>query len=350
MKHYLVIALFFNFSPGTSFAQLSSWFHDLKGCWLEDGRKTASFTLWELADDQTIQNSTYSLLCGDTILLYTQTVHFSEKQATLDLYADGKTQYFQLVSSHTNTLIWKNMTSNALPLELRWTLTYGKYLRMSTDNQEKEFTKAKQKDQSLHWTFGAALGGNISNYAHAITSNHFLTRNNIALGEGQTGMLGGLDFSFQFNLHSPVRRAGLSAELGLIQRNIGIKGSFFSKQAVNNREGYYRTNNLCAALIPTFYLDKHHRLALQTGFYGALLHRVQFIGRSSTSAKDLNEKALHNPENDIDLERGVLVGFRYKMIQTGMLKPQLFMRYYHGINSTHVRAFTLGLATDFQIR
>ncbi|MBL7807506.1 MAG: hypothetical protein JNN28_06825 [Saprospiraceae bacterium] len=348
MKHYFVIALIFNLMPTSTFAQLGAWFHDLEGCWVEDGRKSASFILWEPAEHQTIRNSTYSLLCGDTLLLHTMLIHFTEKNATLEIHTEDETQYFQLYSFNNNTLKWKNNEPDGLPQQLSWTISLGKNLQMRTDDLETDFTRVKEKDQILKWTLGVSLGGNMSNYGNAITFNHFLWRNNISSGKGTTEMLGGFDFAFRMGLQSPLKTLGLSAEMGITQRNVGIHGSFYSKDlGTLDRDGYYRTNSLYAAFIPEFYLDRMHRIAIQSGFYAVLTHNVQFMGHYNTRVLEQNQSKSMNPSNDIDMERGFLLGLQYRVVQTGALKPELFMRYCHGINSTHVRALTIGVATDF---
>jgi hypothetical protein len=57
-----------------------------------------------------------------------------------------------------------------------------------------------------------------------------------------------------------------------------------------------------------------------------------------------------SPGDDIDNERGFLFGMNYRVTSLKHLRPQVYLRYTHGVNNTNVRAISLGAAVDLEIR
>jgi hypothetical protein len=332
------------------FGQVSETLKNLEGSWYQETRNSITYSNWQKSGDQTFENRTFSLVCGDTIYLSRALLVFTEAVATLTVFGAGEPQRYRLTSFDNGHLAWENEASDGIPKNLNWKFLRGGYCSLIEDGVETDFRKSFRQPFKLR--FRASLGANMSQYANPVGSNRFLANLNIAAAQGKTQMLPGTEAAISVGMLFPSAPMCLNFELGMAYRKVGVEGSFYNARTatLSVRDGEYRNYNYYLAVIPEVFLGEHRNFSLSAGFYSDVIQQRFFRGISSATNADSPNPFMDNVSNDLNLEHGMMFGVQYRVPALNHLHPSVYLRYTHGMNNTNVRALTLGISTDFEIR
>lgn len=332
------------------FGQLSETLKNLEGSWYQETRNSITYSNWQKSGDQTLENRTFSLVCDDTIYLSRALLVFTGDVATLTVISDGQPQRYLLSSFDNGHLTWENESSEGLPKNLSWKFLYGGYFTLISDGIETDFRKNVRQPFKLR--FRASMGANMSQYANPVGSNRFLANLNVAAAQGKTQMLPGAEAAISVGMLFPSAPMCLNFELGMAYRKVGVEGSFYNARTatLSVRDGQYRNYNYYLAVVPEVFLGKSRNFSLSAGFYSDVIQQRYFRGNSSTTKADNPIPFIDPVNNDLNLEHGMIFGLQYRVPALNHLRPNLYLRYTHGMNTTNVRAFSLGVSTDFEIK
>jgi len=336
--------------PSSLFGQVSETLKNLEGSWYQETRNSITYSNWQKSGDQTFENRTFSLVCGDTIYLSRALLVFSGEVATLTITSYNKIQRYQLTDFDNGHLAWKNESSDGTPQILTWKFLTGGYATLIEDGIETDFRKSIRQPFKLR--FRASLGANMSQYANPARPNRFLANLNVAAVQGKTQMLPGTEAAISVGMLFPQAPMCLNFELGMAYRKVGVQGSFYNAKTATQsvRDGEYRNYNYYLAVVPEVFLGKHRNFSLSAGFYSDVIQQRYFRGISSATNADRPNPFLDNVSDDLNLEHGMMFGVQYRVPALNHLHPSMYLRYTHGMNNTNVRALALGVSTDFEIR
>ncbi len=344
-----LLALCFSFQT-TLFGQLSETLKNLEGSWYQETRNSITYSNWQSLGDQTLENQTFSLVCGDTIYLSRALLVFSGDVANLTVTGNDKPQRYRLTDFDNGHLAWENESSGDVPRNLNWKFLSGGYSTLVADGIETGFRKIIRQPFKLR--FRASLGANMNQYANSVNPNRFLANLNVAATKGQTQMLSGTEAAISVGMLFPSAPMCLNFELGMAYRKVGVQGSFYNARTAtqSDRDGQYRNYNYYLAIVPEVFLGKSRNFSLSAGFYSDIIQQRYFRGNSTATRADTPNPVLENATDDLNLEYGMMFGLQYRMPVLKHLHPSLYLRYTHGMNNTNVRALSLGVSTDFEIK
>lgn len=347
MKNWLAFKIFTlcGLLPSILFAQVNENLKNLEGLWYQDTRNAVNFISWQNMGNQTMEGLTFSIVCGDTIALGRATIHFTEESATLYTDTDGQSQQYHLTQSSNKKLVWDNDDPTALPKRIEWVFLSGGYAYFYTDGLET--TYRRQTKPSFKLRYRAVLGANMNQYANPVAPNRFLANTNTAAAQGETQMLPGTEAAISVGLLFPSMPMCLNFEAGVAYRQVGIQGGFYNSKTttVSNRDGYYRNLNYYIGVFPEVFVGKKRDLSLSFGYYADLFQQRYFRGNAVGTKADASN-FYDNPGHDLDFERGLMFGLHYRIMPLKQLRPQIYLRYTHGLNMTQIRALSLGFAVE----
>ncbi len=332
------------------FAQLSENLENLEGAWYQETRNSITYSNWQNLGDQTYGNQIFSIVCGDTVLQSSALLRYSGETATLKVACNGKLQQFRLTLVGRKKLTWENENPNDLPKKLEWKFWSGGYATFSSDDIDTELRK--EVKQPFKIRVRASLGANLNQYANPVGVNRFLANRNAAAVQGATQMDSGSEAAISLGMIFPTTPLCLNFELGMAYRQVGVQASFYNIKAATQttRDGYYRNYNYYFAVVPEVFAGRNHNFSISAGFYMDIFQQSYFRGKASVNNGDSSKSFYTNPGMDIDSERGLVCGLNYRVRSLNHARPQVYLRYTHGLNNTQVRAIALGAAIEFEIK
>ena len=349
MKHWTAPALLTLclFMHGPLFTQISENLKNLEGSWYEETRNSITYASWENSGDQTLENRTFSIICGDTVLLSSALIQYTEDAATLTVSSNGTSQRYRLIQFDNKALTWENEAPNGFPRSLKWLFSSGGYASLLSDGVETVYRRETRTP--LYIKLRAALGANLNQYTHPAGSTRLLANKRAASVVAETQILPGVEAAFTTGVLFPSTPIRLNFELGVVYRQVGIQTSFYDIYTAESveRNGRYRNYNYFFGILPEVYVGRKRNLSFSAGFYVDIFQRRYFKGISTRINGDRSLLS-SSPDNDIDYERGLMFGFHYRLASQEHLRPQIYLRYTHGLNNTQVRAISLGVAVEFE--
>lgn len=347
MKNWTALKLLTLFAllPSLFFAQVSENLKNLGGNWYQDTRHAITYSNWQNMGNQTLENRTFTIVCGDTTEMSRASIHFTDEAATLYVHTEGQIQTYRLTQSSNKKLVWDNEHPTATPKHLEWIFASGGYASFITDGLET--TYRRQSKPLFKLRFRAALGANMNQYVNPVSSNRFLANHNVAAAHGETQMLPGTEASLSVGLLFPTAPMGINFEMGMAYRQVGIQGGFYNSKTAtfSIRDGYYRNYNYYLGIFPEFFIGKKRDLSLTAGYYANVFQQRYFRG-NAVGAKADTPNFYDNPGRDLDFERGFMLGLHYRVTTLQHLRPQIYLRYTHGLNMAQTRALSLGFAVE----
>lgn len=330
------------FSSLTLPAQLAPELKNLEGIWYQSGRTAACYSIWTYSGENTFENQTFTILCGDTIEQSRATVASFEGAMSMTLRTDStgnsQVQVFRLARLSGDEIFWQNANPEGTPQQLAWIFHGSSYATFRADGLEVDF---RRKRLPMKILLRVSAGANLSTFAGNRSPHEFLALQNVAFTESSHQRLPGQEIAVSAGLlfrETPLR---LFFELWVARRQVGVQARFVTEQGGYARHGVYDYFNTSFALVPEVFLDKKQRLALSTGFYFDLAQQRSYRGdRASPSSN----ATFADPRQDIDRERGVLAGVSYRISFLEKWQPTMYVRHTFGLNDTRVRAISLGLS------
>lgn len=341
MKHLILLSALCFFAPFGAICQTANVVQDLEGLWYRDGRTAVCYTLWYSdGEPGTLRNSTYSIICGDTIRLGSAVIRYNEQQANMSLQTDSigeTTRSYHLVRADDDVLIWENDQPGGLPRQIEWRFYGNNYCAFVADGAETGFRHKRM--QPIRWRFRALAGINRSNFSEG--------QHTFQLGfssDSEFTQMTGQDLSVSAGIIFPGTRLILNIEGGITRRQVGVSGSIFSQEVLYTREGVYDFVNTYLALMPELSLGARKNLSVSGGFYFGLAQMRSFRGTTYTSGSGIPDPQYLDPSLDVTREHGLLAGISYRLPILRQLEPAVYARYTRGLIGTQVRAATIGLS------
>lgn len=351
MKNWTALKLFAicTLAQSPLFSQVSENLKNLEGNWYQDTRYAITYSNWQNLDNQTLENRTFTIVCGDTTELSRASIHYSDETALLYVHTEGQIQTYRLTQSSNKKLVWDNEDPSASPKHLEWIFSSGGYAYFKADGLET--TYRRQSKPLFKIRFRAALGANMNQYANPVSKNRFLANYNISTAQAETQMLPGTEASIAVGLLFPSAPMCLNFEAGVAYRQVGIQGGFYDSNTstLSIRDGYYRNYNYYLGIFPEFFIGKRRNLSLTAGYFADISQQRYFRG-DAVGMKADTPNFYDNPGRDLDFERGLMVGMHYRIYMFRHLHPQLYLRYTHGLNMAQTRAVSLGFAVELDPR
>ncbi len=342
---WVIICVLF---PFPLLAQVSEALQNLEGTWYQESRNTICYTSWQRIHDQTMENRTISIICGDTLLKSQALLQFTDTAATLTVRDNGPAQQYRLTHSDNESLVWENENPNGSPQKLEWIFSSGGYATFISDGAEIIFRKRSR--QPFQLKFRAMAGINANQYADPSGANRQLANASIASVEDETHKLPGGEVALSAGLLFPSTRFYLNFELGMAYRQVRAMASYYDfKSAVwVKRDGRYQNYNYYFAIVPEVFLGRRRDFSISAGFYTDFFQQRYFNGNATLQNADAPNTLHANLDKDIDSERGLIFGMNYRVAAREHLRPQLYLRYTHGFTNTQVRAISFGLGIEFE--
>ena len=315
---------------------------DLEGVWYQEGRTAVCYSIWYYSNGQTLNNRTFSIICGDTIELSTASVSPLDGNAMMTLYADsvGTPQYFKLARYDDDALVWENIGPEANPKQIEWHFFGNNYCTFRANGVETGFRHKRTQPMQLRFQMQAGINWSvfpIESYG-----------NQLGFSTGaEFQQLPGQDLALTAGLVFPETSLTLNLELGITRRQVGVRSVLSSDDVIYNRDGVYEYYNTYLALVPEISFGKKRRLSLSGGFYFGLAQIRDFRGTTSTTGIGTPNPAYTKPQLDVGKEHGLLVGASYYLPILPQLQPSIFVRYTRGLIDSKVRATSFGVS--FQI-
>ena len=321
-------------------AQSTPQLQNLEGAWYQTGRTSVCYSIWQYSGDQLLENRTYSIVCGDTVELSRAVIEVRSEGVRMTLRTDsvmnGVPQMFRLSPSDNDALIWENEDPAGSPRQLEWIFTGSSYATFRADGLE---TYYRRRHTSMKLRFRVSAGANLSTFSDSHTPNHYLALQNVGIDEVSYQRLPGQELAVSAGLFFRETPLCLNFELGLARRQVGVYAGFVSEMVSYSRDGVYDYFNTYFALSPEIFIGAKRDLSLSAGFYFDLAQQRGFRGSNFSSSP----AATHaDPRQDIDVERGWLVGVACRLPMWTRLQPSLYIRHMFGLNNTRVRALSLG--------
>ena len=353
MKNWPVFPIlsFILFTHTILSAQLSDDLKNLEGRWYQETRQSITYQSWQKLGENGLEGYRYSIICGDSVLLCRALLQFADEEAQLSISEEGQTpQTYTLIAHDVKKMVWKNDDPFGTPQKLEWKILNGGYATFIADGVESDFRKDIR--QPIKLRIRASLGLNMNQYAQAAAPNRFLGRTNVAAVQAETQMLSGKEAAFSVGLLFPSTPLCLNFELGMAYRKVGVQAAFFDPKlsAFGDRNGVYRNFNYYFAIVPEVFVGKKRNFSVSAGFYNDLVQQRYFDGNFNSLEPNPSKSSSLHPGFDVDSEHGLILGLNYRLNWMKNYHPQLYLRYMHGLNNTHVQAISLGAAVDFEIR
>ena len=344
MNHSLSFFAFFLACKLSLSAQLAPELQNLEGVWYQAGRASVCYSVWQYPGGQTLENRTFSIVCGDTVEISRATVAVRGEHILMTLRADstagGAAQIFRLTRYNDEALLWENENPEGVPLQLEWLFTGNSYCTFRADGWETDY---RRKRAPMKLRFRVSAGANLSTFSNNSAPNHFLALQNVGLESASYQRLPGQELAFSTGLLFPETPLCLNLELGLTRRQVGVHARFVGEQIGYSRDGVYDYINTYFALVPEVFVGENRDLSLSAGFYFDLAQQRGFRG---TNFSAVSNAAHADPRQDIDVERGWLVGASYRLPILERFQPALYVRNTFGLNSTKLRAVSLGVSVQ----
>lgn len=344
MKLFSLFAIIL-FCKISLFAQLIPELKNLEGAWYRSGRAAVCYSVWAVADENTLENQTFSIICGDTVALSRATIAGSQGIFRMSLQADstgnGLTQIFRLVRFSDDELVWENENPAGTPREISWLFFGNNYASFLADSVD---TGYRRKRAPMKVDFRVSAGFNLSTFSDQRSPHGFLALQNVYFNEVSYQRLPGQELAISAGLLFPETRLRLNFELGVARRQVGVNAHFFSAEASYSRDGVYDYFNTYFALVPEVFVGKKRDFSFSAGFYADLAQQRSFRGDGTSTAPNATHA---DPRQDIDRERGLLAGVAYCLPFWKKWQPAMYVRNMFGLNNTRVRAISLGVS--FQI-
>lgn len=338
MKHLIALSALCFFVQFHAVAQIEGTIQDLEGLWYRDGRTAVCYTLWYSdGEPGTLRNTTYSIVCGDTIRLGTAIVRYGEQGANMSLLADSTgdaARNYHLVHADDDVLLWENDLPGGLPRQIEWRFYGNNYCSFIADGAETGFRHKRM--QPIRWQFRAMAGLNRSDFS---TVNHTVFSHDSQF-DGMTGQ----DLAVSAGIVFPGTRLTLNIEGGITRRQVGVQANIYSQEVLYTREGVYDFVNTYLALMPELSIGARKNLSVSGGFYFGLAQMRSFRGATRVSGPGIPDPRYMDPSLDVTREHGLLAGVSCRLPILRQLEPALYARYTHGLIGTQVRAATIGLS------
>ncbi len=315
---------------------------DLEGVWYQAGRTAVCYSIWYYTNDQTLNNRTFSILCGDTIELSTATVTPLDGNAMMTLYADsiGKPQLFKLAQHDDDAVVWENVGTAEHPRQIEWFFSGNNYCTFRADGVETDFRHKRSQPLKLRFQMLAGINQShfpIEHYGHKLGFS----------GDDEFQQLSGQDLALAVGLVFPETPLTLHLELGITRRRVGVLSTAVYESVIYRRDGVYEYLNTYLALMPELSFGRKRSLSLSGGFYFGLAQIRDFRGTNSATGTGAPDPAQTNIRLDVSKEHGLLAGVSYCLPILPQLRPTVFVRYTRGLIDSKVRATSIGMA--FQI-
>lgn len=341
MKHLILSLALFIFVQFNAAGQAAPTIQDLEGLWYRDGRTAVCYTLWYSdGEPGTLRNTSYSIVCGDTIPLGTASIRYDEQGASMSLLADStgeQVRNYHLVRADDDVLVWENDRPEGLPRQIEWRFYGNNYCSFVADGVETGFRHKRM--QPIQWQFRALAGINRSNFSQ---SNHF-TQFGFS-SDSEFREMTGQDLSVSAGIIFPGTRLILNIEGGITRRQVGVHGAIYSQEVLYSRDGVYDFINTYLALVPELTLGARRNLSLSGGFYFGLAQMRSFRGTTRASGVGIPDPRYMDPSLDVTREHGLLAGISCRLPVLRQFEPAIYARYSRGLIGTQVRAASLGLS------
>lgn len=311
MKHLLFLLLLS--APAHVFAQVHPALEGLEGHWYQTGRSAAIFSRWTAtAGDQIFANFTYTILCGDTVLLSRAEIRYDDQSARMTVLTDStgyaEVQIFRLVRASLDELFWENENPEGSPRHLSWIFFGDDYVTFRADGVNTDFRRARQLNIRL--LSRVQVGGGVSKRHTNARRPAYLPLQQ-ATPTYQTGPA--FETAVSVGLHNPEGPLGATLELGYTQRTIGFNSSMTLDQIQYNNTGTLRYTSTYLAFIPEVVFGRRRAFTTSMGMYIDLATRADFSGESDATGPGTPDPKLLQPNSTKSAERGLILGLAFEL-------------------------------------
>lgn len=302
-------------------AQAPAVLQNLEGPWAAADRQQTIYSHWTFTAENTLLNRTFTLICGDTLLLSTAMVTFDAHTARLVLQADtlngGVAQQFRLARADADALYWENENEGQTPARLSWILFGANYLSFRADGVETDYRFVKTGKARLQWRFqSGARWQNRRAFTNDIFPqdfNHRLVSYHIHPG---------VEYALSLGLRGGDSPLSCYIEIGYSEKRITVASILKDNQFQYLHKGDYYFNNLHLGLMPELVFGPRRAIGVTAGIFfniradGEYRGDVRLVGKGEPNSENMYPIAGKSPEG------GLMLGAAYAL-------PLPRMRYFH---------------------
>lgn len=343
MKH-LPSLFFFFLSASSILAQSQIALQNLEGRWYRTGRQEAVFTHWAFAGNQTMTGLSFTMACGDTLLLSRAEIRFDEQSARmtiqLDTAAHGRTQIFRLVRATADELFWENENPEGAPRHLGWIFFGADYVTFRADGVESDYRRAHERRMP---SFQSRLhaGAGISQRRKLQKKAPFTP---VQYEKQEYQAKQAFELALGIGLRGKDTPMSVYLELGYTQREIGLYTISNYNDVRYLNQGTLRYTSTYLAFVPELVFGKRNAFAINTGIYIDILTRAHFIGRSAAIGSGVPDSKMLQP--GASRSTGLSLGLAYELPFAGLkaLNPGVYARAAFDLGSgARLSTYSVGL-------